>query len=292
VTGALPLRRAPEDALRRRFRWSLTNRSSAALFLGYHSVNSTGPPFLTISPELFEWQLALLRRCGYRSGGLGELRLLAAGKRLPDPQVFLTFDDGFRDNAREAVPLLLEHGFKGWFFVIPPLLDDGGPLAWPEVEDDCREFPEVMRSLTWRMVEEMADAGMDFGSHTLTHPHLTQLTDEPLTQELLDSRQRIIDRLGSCDALAYPFGHWSRRVASSAAAAGYSFAFSLPFGAQWSASRMSIPRIIVDYRDTGRRFSLKLSTRGRSLLLSPARPALRAVRAKATATTSALPHRR
>ena len=281
--------RRPEGALRNHYSGPLSNRSAAALFLCYHSVTAVGPSPLSIAPDLFEAQLALLRRRGYRTGGLGELRLLAAGQRLPAPQVFLTFDDGYRDSATEAFPLLLEYGFKGWFFVIPPLLEDGGALAWPEVVGERREYPHTMRSLTWSMAKEMADAGMEFGSHTLTHPHLPELADERLTQELLDSRQKIIDELGRCDTLAYPFGHWGPHVAAAAAAAGYSFAFSLPFRAQWSASRMSIPRIMVDSRDTGRRFRLKLSPWGRSVLLSPMKPALRAARDSATGKVARMP---
>jgi peptidoglycan/xylan/chitin deacetylase (PgdA/CDA1 family) len=255
----------------------LANRHAGATFLCYHSISARGPRVASIPPELFEAQLALLRDKGYVSGGLPELRTLATGQRLPGRHVFLTFDDGFRDNATEALPLLRAYGFTAWFFIIPPLVDEGAALAWPEASGKQRAHTEVMRSLTWDMVEEMAAAGMEFGSHTLTHPHLPELDDDALTQELLDSRRRVVERLGQCDALAYPFGHWTPRVADAAAAAGYSFAFSLPFRAQLRATRMSIPRIMVDRRDTPPRFALKLSGPGRRFLLSRGRPVLRSL---------------
>jgi peptidoglycan/xylan/chitin deacetylase (PgdA/CDA1 family) len=132
-----------------------------------------------------------------------------------------------------------------------------------------------MRSMSWEMAEELAGAGWEVGAHTMTHPHLPRLGDEQLAQELLDSRRRVEERLGRCEMLAYPFGEWDARVARAAARAGYEFAFSLPFGQQLMANRMSIPRVTVDHRDDEVRFARKLSVPGRELLFSPARPVIR-----------------
>lgn len=247
------------------------NRSRHAIFLCYHSVASEGPRYLTVSQQLFERQLADLRRRGLRGGDLGALAAVAAGKRI-EPTVFLTFDDGFRDNYDTVMPLLREHGHRAFVFVLPPLVDEGAPLAWPEVAADAHRFGS-MRSVTWPMLEEMRESGFEVGSHTLTHAHLAELSNEALREELWGSRMRIRERLGGCDTLAYPFGEWSPRVAAAAADCGYSFAFTLPTNTgQRHATPLSIPRINVDYRDGGFRFAVKLSTWGRRLYLSaPAR---------------------
>lgn len=266
-------------SLRRRRRGALLNRSRGAVFLGYHSVVDGGPPFLSIAPSQLDAHLVALRRAGYAAGTLEALRPLAEGDRPDRPRAFLTFDDGYVDNFREAMPLLREHGFSGLFFILPSRVDDGGPLDWDGVARERRAFPDVMRSMDWAMVEEMADAGMELGSHTVSHPRLPDLGDEQLAQELLDSRRRIAERLGRCDCLAYPFGKWDARVERAAAAAGYEFAFTLPFGAQTSASPLSIPRVTVDHRDDARRFQFKLSPAGRRLLLSGARTAGRRISA-------------
>jgi peptidoglycan/xylan/chitin deacetylase (PgdA/CDA1 family) len=247
----------------------LRNRSRRATFLCYHSIAPAGPRYLTISAELFERQLAELRRCGLRGGDLGTLAEVAAGGAI-EPSVFLTFDDGFRDNYETALPLLREHGFPAFVFVLPPLLDEGGPLAWPEVGADRERFPQTMRSVDWSMLEEMKEGGFEVGSHTMTHPHLPQLSGEALRQELADSRARIVDRLGECAILAYPFGEWSDEVAAAARECGYRFAFSLPTReGQRGATPHSIPRINVDYRDGERRLGHKLSPLGKRLFLSP-----------------------
>ena len=253
----------------------IRNRSRRATFLCYHSVAEEGPRFLTVKPDLFERQLALLVRRGFETGGLSELEAAAAG-RAAGRTVFLTFDDGFRDNHDTVLPLLREHGLRAFVFILPPLAEEGGPLAWPEVAEDARRHPGTMRSVDWAMLEEMKEGGFEVGSHTLSHPHLPDLEPEALRQELADSRARIAARLGSCETLAYPFGAWSPAVAEAARECGYRFAFSLPTETgQRAAGALSIPRINVDYRDTERRFGAKLGRPGKALFLSPVAAGLR-----------------
>lgn len=254
---------------------ALGGRSRRAVFLGYHSVTEDGPPYLSLTPGTFERQLDLLARSGYRSGGFADLEQLAAGTRLPGRRAFLTFDDGFRDTVTTALPLMAARGFAGMAFVLPRHLDAGAPLDWPEVAGEARRRPQLMRSVDWPMVERLVEAGWEIGSHGLSHARLTGLGEEELRQELLDSRRLIAERLGRCDLLAYPFGAWDDRVAAAAADAGYAFAFTLPFGEQSRATRLSIPRVTIDDRDRSWRFRAKLSSAGRTALFSPLRPIAR-----------------
>jgi peptidoglycan/xylan/chitin deacetylase (PgdA/CDA1 family) len=258
----------------------LRNRGKHATFLAYHSVAPEGPTYLTVSAELFERQLDALTARGLRCGGLETLEAIAAGRPAP-PSAFLTFDDGFLDNYETVLPLLRERGMKALVFVLPPLVDAGASLAWPEVAEDAGRYPETMRSVDWAMLEEMKEGAFEVGSHTLTHPHLPELDDERLRHELWESRARVRERLGSCDTLAYPFGEWSPRVAAAAAECGYRFAFSLPTThGQRDAGPRSIPRVNVDYRDSGRRFEAKLSPLGRrAYLAEPLKAARRGVKA-------------
>jgi peptidoglycan/xylan/chitin deacetylase (PgdA/CDA1 family) len=247
----------------------LCNRSDRAIFLCYHSVAAAGPRFLTVTPRLFERQLEILARRGLRTGGLEDLEEIAAGSAAART-AFLLFDDGFVDNHDTVLPLLRLRAGRAFVFVLPPLVDDGGPLAWPEVAAWHREYPETMRSVSWEMLGEMREGGFEVGSHTLTHPHLPRLDPERLRDELADSRRRIVERLGSCDTLAYPFGEWSPEVAAAAGDCGYRFAFTLPTKTgQREADRLTVPRVNVDYRDDGARFELKLSGAGRRLFLAP-----------------------
>jgi peptidoglycan/xylan/chitin deacetylase (PgdA/CDA1 family) len=253
----------------------LRGRSRRCVFLGYHSVTEDGPPYLSLRPATFERQLDLLLGAGFRSGSRATLERIFAGCCPPGRHAFLTFDDGFLDTATTALPLMSARGLTGMAFVLPGHLDDGAALDWPAVAGEAARRPALMRSMDWSALGSLVEAGWEIGSHTMSHPRLPDLSDEALAQELLDSRRAIEARLGRCEALAYPFGAWDERVAAAAAAAGYSLAFTLPFGGQATATAMSIPRVTIDDRDTPVRFRAKLSGPGRSALFSPLRPMVR-----------------
>lgn len=246
------------------------NRSREAVFLCYHSIADRGSSYLALAPSIFEEQLAHLSSRGFRSGGVADLRRLDRGERLPGMTAFLTFDDGYLDNAEVAMPLMRKYGFRPMIFVIPGRLEHGDGFDWPELAADYAASSDVMRAMTWDMVERIIGEGAEIGSHTMTHPHLVELGEDELATELGESKALIEKRLGDCPTLAYPFGEWSPTVRRVARAVGYSFAFTLPQGPHSvaSADPLGIPRINIDNRDTGRRFALKLSGLGRQLLLS------------------------
>jgi len=61
--------------------------------------------------------------------------------------------------------------------------------------------------LSWSQIKEMADYGIEFGSHTVSHPRLNELGDEKVEQELTVSKQTIEEHLGKeCAHFAYPYG--------------------------------------------------------------------------------------
>jgi peptidoglycan/xylan/chitin deacetylase (PgdA/CDA1 family) len=89
----------------------------------------------------------------------------------------LTFDDGHASNYTEAFPALCELGLRATFFVVPTLVGTGGHVAWDQLR-------------------EMVAAGMEVGSHSLTHPYLDRLDAATLEREFGESKAIIEDRLG------------------------------------------------------------------------------------------------
>jgi peptidoglycan/xylan/chitin deacetylase (PgdA/CDA1 family) len=253
-------------------------RLGEAISLGYHAVAEDGPQYLSLRPSTFEAQLDVLSRLGFGGGTRNDLWRLAEGTRLDGKRAFMTFDDGFADTYTTAMPMMAERGLTGMVFVLPGHLDTAAPLDWPEVLGEARRRPTLMTSMDWDMAGALAEVGWEIGSHTMSHPRLTTLGDEELREELVDSRSLVAERLGRCELFSYPFGAWDERVVAAAADAGYSFAFTLPLGAQMRAQRLSMPRLTIDDRDTPARFRVKLTRAGRLALLSPLRPALRVLR--------------
>jgi peptidoglycan/xylan/chitin deacetylase (PgdA/CDA1 family) len=82
--------------------------------------------------------------------------------------------------------------------------------------------PSDMRPISWQQAREMATAGIDIGSHTVTHPVLTRVSDPQLAREVGESRARMEQMLpGRVTLFCYPNGGIDARVRAAVARAGY-----------------------------------------------------------------------
>ena len=123
----------------------------------------------------------------------------------------------------------------------------------------------------------LRDRGWEVGSHTVTHALLTEVDDARLAAELADSRRAIVERLGACATLAYPYGIADARVAAAARSAGYLAACTLT-GAHVEDEPLRRPRVGMTSADTGRRLRAKLSPLGVALRRSRAARTVRRLR--------------
>ncbi len=111
---------------------------------------------------------------------------------------------------------------------------------------------ELARPLTWNEVRALDAAGIEIGSHTVTHPFLLQLSDEDLHTELAQSKQRIEEETGkTVRSLSYPTGgsqFYDVRTIKMAQAAGYQFAVSYDHASVKISNLkpFEIPRIHVE----------------------------------------------
>lgn len=83
---------------------------------------------------------------------------------------------------------------------------------------------EKSGAMSWEQVRQMSEAGVEFGSHAVSHPILTALDDAELARELTDSRRTIEEQTGKrCEVLAYPGGSgaYDARVLEAVRASGY-----------------------------------------------------------------------
>jgi peptidoglycan/xylan/chitin deacetylase (PgdA/CDA1 family) len=82
--------------------------------------------------------------------------------------------------------------------------------------------PEEFRPVTWEQARELDANGVEIGSHTMTHPILTNISDERLRRELHGSKLRLEEALGRrVDQFCYPNGDNDERVQCEVARAGY-----------------------------------------------------------------------
>ena len=87
--------------------------------------------------------------------------------------------------------------------------------------------PGDSESCTWEQLRQMESAGIEIGSHTVTHPVLTRVAPDRLRRELEESRGRLEDMLGHpVTSFCYPNGAYDRTVRDAVAQAGYRLAMT------------------------------------------------------------------
>jgi peptidoglycan/xylan/chitin deacetylase (PgdA/CDA1 family) len=222
------------------------------LVLCYHGVSDDWSHRLVVRTDTFERQVRSLLRRGFRPAAAGEV--VERRGRL----VHVTFDDAYR-NITGALSILERLGMPATVFAASAYAETGRPLDIPELVADAAAHPEHMATLDWDELRALAERGVGIGSHTVSHAHLTRLSESELERELRDSRTRFEDELGRpCRFLAYPYGEHDAHVHAAVARAGYEAAFSLGPGSSY-ANRFALPRIDLYPRDSLLRTTLKTS---------------------------------
>ncbi len=226
------------------------------LILCYHAVSERWPASLSVTPERFAYQLEYLVRRGYR--GVTFTRAVTdppSGKAL-----VVTFDDGYRSVVKVAQPIMERLGVPGTVFVATDHVGTERPMVWKGIEQWVgTEYESELTAASWSELDGLKQSGWEIGAHTRTHPHLTEVDDAVMFEELDGSRQAIDRHLdGACTSLAYPYGDHDDRVVAVAAKAGFSVAATLP--RHWRPPEpLRWPRVYIHHRDDGLRFRVKVS---------------------------------
>ena len=236
------------------FAFALAKHSAGhgPLMLMYHSVATTGEPEWpwAVSLDRFNSQLDLLSSLGYRTATMADI---AAGTTIVTdaPTVVITFDDGYEDNLLAVETLLRRDMTATWFIVSGSI---GGEPAWPY---DGRPAGRLMNATELR---DIRAAGIEIGSHTVTHCRLTQASDDALMRELTDSKAALEDVLGSkVGSFAYPYGDCDERSVRAVRACGYQQACTTQTGwALRDGDPYTLRRLTVFNHDTASSLCRKL----------------------------------
>ena len=210
-------------------------------------------------PQRFRRQLTYLRKQGFQFYTASELiNHFQRHEEFPTRAVALTFDDGWKDNYTNAFPVLRELGIKATIFIIPSSVGQMSTAATTLAGD--RGYPHLSRE----EILEMADAGIEFGSHTMSHQLLNQIPEAEVRTEIETAKREIENLLQKpCWTLAYPAGFFSDAARRAAIAAGHIGAFSTIYGPTDWVDLFALNRIEILRRD---RFTYQLARKVAPLL--------------------------
>jgi peptidoglycan/xylan/chitin deacetylase (PgdA/CDA1 family) len=248
---------------------------SELMVLCYHAVSATWPSPAAISPSGLDRQLRYLLKRGYRPMTLAAA--LAAG--APTKALVVTFDDAYSSILDAGLPVLERLEVPATVFVPTDSADEAGSMRWSELAQWVGgEHEQELRCMSWEEICKLSERGWEIGSHTCSHPHLTELGEGEMAPELERSRAVCEERTQKpCVSLAYPFGSYDDQVLSAVAAAGYRAAVTLDerlLEPLRGRGPLTIPREAI-YRETGQPvFAAKTSRLVRRVRVSRAYAAL------------------
>lgn len=188
--------------------------------LMYHKVNpnpTTGGLGLRVTPGSFERQMRYLDKNGFQTISLEHVMShYTERKPLPPRPIVITFDDGYEDNYRYAFPILKRYNMIATIFVVA---DTIGGIN----EFDYKSGHQPMNKMaTWDQLKEMAAYGISIESHTVTHPHMAEVSLEQARQELVESKEILEKGLGRpVNYFCYPYGSYNQDVAKLVEESGY-----------------------------------------------------------------------
>jgi peptidoglycan/xylan/chitin deacetylase (PgdA/CDA1 family) len=140
---------------------------------------------------------------------------------LPERSVVITIDDGYKTAKTIAWPILSRYDFPFTLYVY------------------THAISHLPGALKWEDLREMADAGVDIESHSVTHPLLTH-PGKPMNRkeyiawldgELREAKAKLESELHRpVTSLAYPYGGYDERVVERTRLAGYKTAVTCDDG--------------------------------------------------------------
>ncbi|NTU85296.1 MAG: polysaccharide deacetylase family protein, partial [Chloroflexales bacterium] len=162
---------------------------------------------LSVTPEQFSAQLDWLHAAGYQAIRMDAMAACMRGEGpCPARAVALTFDDGYLDAYTTALPILQQYGYSATFYIVSGFVGQPGYMGWDEIR--------ALRS-----------AGMEIGSHSLTHPDLTTLGLDDLRAQVAQSGAEIAAAIGApVVSFCYPSGRFNDTIIAVTGESGYTSA--------------------------------------------------------------------
>ena len=194
--------------------------------------------FIASSVENFDKQMRFLSNNGWTTITSEQFYQYKKGEiSLPKKSVFITFDDGWRDNYIYAYPILKKYNLKATLFVVTQWIEKSSLMHDCEYimhkHNRCKLLVSTdARSVicTWNELKQMGDV-FDIHAHTYTHRDEYFQKVIPWENEFLLSQKLIKDNLGFVDNhLCWPRGIYTKALVKEAIKQGFDMLYTTKRG--------------------------------------------------------------
>lgn len=172
----------------------------------------------SIPPRVFAQQMWYLRLARYNPVTMTQIAAFYNGEgTLPNRPVAITFDDGYENVYTHAFPILRRYGFTATVYLVGELI--GKTNRWDE-----REGITSARLMNVPQITEMDRSGVQFGAHTMNHPHLSNIPIDEAVHEIAYGKGYLEALLGKpVETFCYPYGptSYNKRIRRIVIESGY-----------------------------------------------------------------------
>ncbi|MDD2366888.1 MAG: polysaccharide deacetylase family protein [Desulfuromonadaceae bacterium] len=215
----------------------------------YHRFGTSVVDGMTITTQVFEWQMKYLHDNGYKVIPLRQLVDYYNGKgAAPEPKsVVIVEDDAHKSVHSDMLPVIKKYRYPVTIFAYPSAISN------------------AKYAMTWEELRELTATGLfDVQSHTYWHPNFKRerkklsrvALDALVDTQLRKSKARLQTELGiRVNMLAWPFGIYDDYLMGKAKENGYVAAFTIERRhATSSDSLLKLPRYLLVNADNGKAF--------------------------------------
>jgi peptidoglycan/xylan/chitin deacetylase (PgdA/CDA1 family) len=216
---------------------NLTGKITLPIIM-YHELMLNKTDKMVIAPWEFESDLKYLKKNDYTTITMTKLiDYVCYGTPLPKKPIILTFDDGYLNNYKYALPLLEKYNMKAVISLIGKDTDD-----FTKIKSDNLDYSHV----TWQQANEMMKSGcFELQNHTY-NLHSTSINrygcsknpgeslgyyEQVLTEDLSECQQLITENTGfTPNTFTYPYGNVSKDSIPIIKKLGFKASLSCKYG--------------------------------------------------------------
>ena len=166
--------------------------------LMFHNISEIKGEKSSVFYKDFYNQIKFLTILGYKCVNLRNIDDNELNKKI-----IITFDDGYENIYKLAMPILNEFNQKATCFIVKNQIN--GFNLWDSNRADYKKY----KLMNLDQIHEWDEKGFEIGAHTLDHVNLTKLTAEKKNKQINDPISFFYDKLNiSIKSFSYPFGSY------------------------------------------------------------------------------------